>query len=132
MEMKGWCKGLIVGWNLTLRIRFVVGFSQQAARVFPQGEVVFSCIFIKWHNEGEKNTKYFLNLEKRHYKQGIISQLKVDENNFITSDQEILAEGESFFMNLYTSNRNIHNLIDTYDFFKHENDTVKASQKLST
>ena len=23
---------------------------------------------IKWHNEGEKNTKYFLNLEKRHYK----------------------------------------------------------------
>ena len=48
---------------------------------------------IKWHNEGEKNTKYFLNLEKRHYKQGIISQLKVDENNFITSDQEILAEG---------------------------------------
>ena len=52
---------------------------------------------IKWHNEGEKNTKYFLNLEKRHYKQGIISQLKVDENNFITLDQEILAKGKSFF-----------------------------------
>ena len=79
---------------------------------------------IKWHNEGEKNTKYFLNLEKRHYKQGTISQLKVDENNFITSDQEILAEGESFFINLYTSNRNVHNLINRYDFFKHENDTV--------
>ena len=79
---------------------------------------------IKWHNEGEKNAKYFLNLEKRHYKQGTISQLKVDENNFITSDQEILAEGESFFINLYTSNRNVHNLINRYDFFKHENDTV--------
>ena len=79
---------------------------------------------IKWHNEGEKNTKYFLNPEKRHYKQGTISQLKVDENNFITSDQEILAEGESFFINLYTSNRNVHNLINRYDFFKHENDTV--------
>ena len=23
----------------------------------------------KWYNEGEKNTKYFPNLEKRHYKQ---------------------------------------------------------------
>ena len=23
----------------------------------------------RWNNEGEKNTKYFLNLEKRHYKQ---------------------------------------------------------------
>ena len=21
----------------------------------------------RWHNEGEKNTKYFLNLEKRHF-----------------------------------------------------------------
>ena len=48
----------------------------------------------------------------------------MDENNFITSDQEILAEGESFFINLYTSNRNVHNLIDSRDFFKHENDTV--------
>ena len=72
----------------------------------------------------EKKTKYFLYQEKRHYKQGIISQLKVDENNFITSDQEILAEGESFFINLYTSNRNVNNLIDRNDFFKHENDTV--------
>ena len=79
---------------------------------------------IKWHNEGEKNTKYFLNLEKRHYKQGTISQLKVDENNFITSDQEILSEGETFFINLYTSNRNVPNLINRYDYFKHENDTV--------
>ena len=48
----------------------------------------------------------------------------MDENNFITSDQEILAEGESFFMNLYISNRNVHNLIDRYDFSKHENDAV--------
>lgn len=30
----------------------------------------------RWYNEGEKSTKYFLNLEKRHYKQGTISQIK--------------------------------------------------------
>ena len=28
----------------------------------------------RWCNEGEKNTEYFLNLEKRHFKQGTISQ----------------------------------------------------------
>ena len=28
----------------------------------------------QWYNEGEKNSSYFLNLEKRHYKQGRISQ----------------------------------------------------------
>ena len=26
----------------------------------------------RWYNKGEKNTKYFLNLEKRHYKQATI------------------------------------------------------------
>ena len=30
----------------------------------------------RWYNEGEKNTKYFLNLEKRHCKQATITQLK--------------------------------------------------------
>ena len=30
----------------------------------------------QWYNEGERNTKYFLNLEKRHFKQGTISQLR--------------------------------------------------------
>ena len=38
----------------------------------------------RWHNEGEKNTKYFLNLEKRHYRQGTISRLKKSENDFAT------------------------------------------------
>ena len=27
----------------------------------------------RWYSEGEKNSKYFLNLEKRHYKNGVIS-----------------------------------------------------------
>ena len=33
----------------------------------------------QWYNEGEKNSRYFLNLEKRHYKQGTISQLKIND-----------------------------------------------------
>jgi hypothetical protein len=43
----------------------------------------------RWHNEGEKNTKYFLNLEKRHFKNGVISQLKTGENEFAMSDKEM-------------------------------------------
>ena len=35
----------------------------------------------RWYNEGEKNTKYFLSLEKRHYKQGTISRLKKMKTN---------------------------------------------------
>ena len=30
---------------------------------------------LTWYNEGKRITKYFLNLEKRHFKQGTVSQL---------------------------------------------------------
>ena len=51
----------------------------------------------RWYNEGEKNTKYFLSLEKRQYKHS------TSENEFATTDKEILHECESFFEDLYFS-----------------------------
>ena len=57
----------------------------------------------RWYNEGEKNTKYFLNLEKRGCKQAIITQLKASEDDFTSTDKEILLECEHFYKNLYTS-----------------------------
>ena len=57
----------------------------------------------RWCNEGEKNTKCFLNLEKRHFKQGAITQLKVDDENFVTTDKKILNQCEAFYRNLYSS-----------------------------
>ncbi|KAL9959711.1 hypothetical protein ACROYT_G033060 [Oculina patagonica] len=56
-----------------------------------------------WYNEGEKNSKYFLNLEKRHCKHGTISQLKVSDSDFVTTDKAILSECTDFYRNLYTS-----------------------------
>ena len=57
----------------------------------------------EWNNEGEKNTKYFLNLKKRHCKQGTVTQLKVNDNDLICTDKEILKECGSFYQNLYSS-----------------------------
>ena len=57
----------------------------------------------RWHNEGEKNTKYFLNLEKRHYNKSVITQLKVSDTDCITSDNEILNECETLYRNIYSS-----------------------------
>ena len=54
----------------------------------------------RWYNEGEKNTKYFLNLEKRHCKQGTITQLEVNDKDLIQSDREFLHECEAFYKNL--------------------------------
>lgn len=54
-----------------------------------------------WYNEGEKNTKYFLNLEKRHYKQGTVSQINTTffpENEDKSANHEhVLTAGEGAF-----------------------------------
>ena len=73
----------------------------------------------KWYNKGEKNTKYFLNLEKRHFKQGTISQVKINDNEFVTSDEKILSECELFYKNLYTSKHKASNDHDTTLSFEH-------------
>ena len=72
----------------------------------------------RWHNEGEKNTKYFLNLEKRHYNRGAISQLKLENENFVTTDKEILSECETFYKTLYSSNNGSQNERAGKVFFK--------------
>ena len=71
----------------------------------------------RWHNEGEKNTKYFLNLEKRHYKQGTISQLKLDDEQFVSTDKEILNECETFYKRLYSSSKGSQNKLTNSIFF---------------
>ena len=50
----------------------------------------------RWYNEGEKNTKYFLNLEKRHCKQGTISQLKINDEDLVHTDKEIYMNVSPF------------------------------------
>ena len=75
----------------------------------------------RWYNEGEKKTKYFLNLEKRHFKQGTISQLKLSDGVLVISDKDILSECESFYKDLYASK--IDNSVN-FDFFQQANETL--------
>lgn len=61
-------------------------------------------------------------MEKRHYKQGVISQLKTNDDETVNSDKEILNQCESFYKTLYSSQMNIN---DTYgdDMFFDKNNT---------
>ena len=61
------------------------------------------------YNVGEKNSKYFSSLEKSHYKNGVISQLKLGENEFASSDKEILSECETFYRDIYSSKADCDN-----------------------
>ena len=69
----------------------------------------------QWYNEGEKNSKYFLNLEKRHCRQNTITQLKINDMDIIQSDKEILHECEDLYKNLYSSKMQVNN--SSKDFF---------------
>ena len=57
----------------------------------------------RWHEQGEKNTKYFLNLEKRQNSNSCISRLKLDNGQEITNPDKILKQQKLFYKNLYTA-----------------------------
>ena len=66
----------------------------------------------------KKNTKYFLNLEKRHFNSGVISQLKTGDSSFVSTDKEILNECEHFYKNLYSSHTDAQHVEDNNFFSK--------------
>ena len=57
---------------------------------------------IRWHEEGEKNTKYFVNLEKRQHSKTHITKLKYDGKE-INDPDEILKSQRLFYKDLYTN-----------------------------
>ena len=56
---------------------------------------------IRWAEEGEKNSKFFLNLEKRNYVNKLITQLQVNDT-IITDQKDILTEERNFYKTLYS------------------------------
>ena len=81
----------------------------------------------RWYSEGEKNTKYFLNLEKRHFNKKAIKSLQLADNSIIKRDSEILKEAESFYRQLYSSSPQVD---DTYgNIFFPEKNTVMLDEQ---
>lgn len=83
----------------------------------------------KWYNEGEKNTN---SLEKRYYRQSTINQLKINEDAFAISDEDILTESASLYKNLYQCKGKTDTLLDTSVFFDGENDTSDPLRVIKT
>ena len=57
----------------------------------------------KYIDQGEKQTKYFCNLEKHNFISKIMTQLQKDDGTVISEQQEILNEAENFYKTLYQS-----------------------------
>ena len=51
----------------------------------------------RWHEQGERNNKYFLNLEKRNYSKKLVSKLKLQNGSVLTNQFDILEEQSKFY-----------------------------------
>ena len=57
----------------------------------------------RWVEYGEKNTRYFLNLEKRRGEKKSINKLKLNDGTETEDQEVILKEEEKFYRSLYES-----------------------------
>lgn len=82
----------------------------------------------KWIEFGEKNSKFFFQLEKRNYNKKLITNLTVNENS-ITDPNEILKECNNFYKTLYTETSN--DSVDDCPFFEIEHPKLTNEDKLN-
>ena len=75
----------------------------------------------RWYEHGERNSKYFYNLEKRNQKKKHITSLVNNEGDKITNPKDILEEEERFFEEIYTSRNMDPNCSTFNEFFEIEN-----------
>ena len=70
----------------------------------------------RWCEQGERNTRYFFNLERRNHLNKYITELKT-ESLTLANPTEILNEEYRYYKNLYTSNFTNPNDNDFVEFF---------------
>ena len=82
----------------------------------------------RWHENGEKSKKYFLNLEKRNHVKKHIRKLNI--NSTIETDPTcILMEQERFYRELYKSSYRDQNVAQNISSFLSELNIPKLSEE---
>ena len=68
----------------------------------------------KWIEQGERNTKFFHQLEKQRQSKNVIDDLTTHDGSHAITDEEILNECKDFYQNLYTSKNIDEEAISNY------------------
>ena len=69
----------------------------------------------QWAENGEKNTKYFLNLDKKNYDKKVIHKLKYGKGFIKTDQKAILAELVDYYKQIYLRNNCTKSQINELD-----------------
>ena len=71
-----------------------------------QGAIVRSCA--TWYEKGEKNNKYFLNLQKSNKNKSCLWKILKSDGTIAVGPKAIMSELEFFYSNLYKRIKVIH------------------------
>ena len=63
---------------------------------------------VRWHEQGEKNTKYFYSLEKARYNAKTCYTLITEQGKEIIDQQDILAEQRKYYAKLYSEDKDVN------------------------
>jgi hypothetical protein len=97
----------LIAERAELKAKLDLLYAQQTYAAFIRSKA-------KWFEYGEKNTSYFLTLEKIHKQNNVIDLLKDDQGEMYDNDPSILKHCESFYSKLYSSNKPTTVDITTY------------------
>ncbi|MCP3931562.1 MAG: hypothetical protein GY705_20955 [Bacteroidetes bacterium] len=76
----------------------------------------------KWIEEGEKNSKFFFDLEKARGSSNIINRLKLNDEVTVETPHEILPAIKQFYQTLYTKDEEVTNVKEKMNtFMENEN-----------
>ena len=87
--------------NLAVEVERVRIELQKISEHKTKGAIVRSRA--RGYEHGERNSKYFMNLEKRAYERKHIVKLKTKENIYLEEPNKILCQMENFYKTLYSS-----------------------------
>ena len=92
-----------------------------------KGQIIRSKV--RWHEEGERNSKYFLGLEKNNSNKKTIRKLELSNGTISTNQEDIVNEQLNFYTKLYSSTQNVEhcNIDHLFDHVTKLDDTDKDS-----
>ncbi len=85
---------------------------------------------VRWAEEGEKSTRYFLNLEKRNYNSKIVNKIITDDDTEVTDPEKIREELKIFYENLYSSKVDKAYSLENQQFFSNNSPKLSEENKM--
>ena len=97
--------------NLSRKIEQCKQELENLYQIKTEGHIIRSRA--NWVENGERNTNYFINLEKRNQKLKNITAIYTQEGNIVNSTSDILNAEKKYFENVYKSeNPSIKDIVD--------------------